>query len=779
MSRNSLPHLLPAKRRAPVQHPGAAAATLAIVHSILLAGAGIQAQETSSAVRLPDVVVTGAIIGGEEEARQLPGSATYLGEQQIREFNQTDVNRVLREVPGVYVREEDGYGNFPNISLRGVTTVRNTKITVMEDGILSAPAPYSDPAAYYTPAVGRMVGLEVIKGSSQIKYGPQITGGVLNFRSTPVPLDRSGLLKVHAGSHSEIFGLGHYGDTVEVGEGRLGFLAEGFYHRADGFKTVDAAPGVDRHRTGFERIEPMIKLSYELRTAAYQRLEAKYGYTDFKADETYLGLTEEDFKANPYRRYAATRFDTIPTEQHRVYLRHVIRPTDQFQVTTTGYYNQFERAWFKLNDVRLQGDTTWRNLSETLAGAHGANNALGVLRAEEAGQLRSRNNQRSYYAWGVEQTYRYQFDTGPVEHTLDGGIRYHYDQSSRFQHDTVFNQDATGTIVSSVVGAPGSQDNRKQDSAAWAFHLQDRLDFGRWSVTPGVRYEHITYSQINYNVATPVRQKGSQDVFAGGIGADYEVTRDLTAFAGVHRGFAIPGPGGALTNNLEEETSVSTEVGMRYRAQSGFAVEGIYFFTAFRDLIVDSNAGGGGGGITENAGDVDVHGFELALKYDPGLARNWIVRVPLGLAFTYTDARFISDAISVGAGGGPVESIFSGAQRGNRVPYVPEYQINARIGLEYDRYGLHLNASYVPETFATGSNTSLQMRPDGTPDARFGKTDSYFLLDLTAQVQLNENASLFAGVRNLADWEYVASRIPHGPRPGLPRTFYGGVEFRF
>jgi Fe(3+) dicitrate transport protein len=85
----------------------------------------------------------------------------------------------------------------------------------------------------------------------------------------------------------------------------------------------------------------------------------------------------------------------------------------------------------------------------------------------------------------------------------------------------------------------------------------------------------------------------------------------------------------------------------------------------------------------------------------------------------------------------------------------------------------------VPSTFATGSNTRQPIRPDGTRDARFGTTDSYFLLDLTARAQLTEWAKLFAGVKNLTDKEYIASRIPHGPRPGAPRLFHAGLEVTF
>lgn len=39
--------------------------------------------------------------------------------------------------------------------------------------------------------------------------------------------------------------------------------------------------------------------------------------------------------------------------------------------------------------------------------------------------------------------------------------------------------------------------------------------------------------------------------------------------------------------------------------------------------------------------------------------------------------------------------------------------------------------------------------------------------------------NLFAGVQNLFDEEYVPSRLPHGPRPGLPQFVYAGLEVSF
>ncbi|MDA7645626.1 TonB-dependent receptor, partial [bacterium] len=125
------------------------------------------------------------------------------------------------------------------------------------------------------------------------------------------------------------------------------------------------------------------------------------------------------------------------------------------------------------------------------------------------------------------------------------------------------------------------------------------------------------------------------------------------------------------------------------------------------------------------------------------------------------------------------ESLFEGGVDGAKVPYIPDYQINAEFGLEYGRVGAYVSFTYVPATFTSASNTSAQVRSDGTPDARVGETDSYFITDLSVRYQLRERTTLFGGVRNLFDREYVSSRHPHGPRPGLPQFFNAGVEVFF
>ena len=132
------------------------------------------------------------IIGDKQTAKQLPGSGYVVDQEQLKTEAIDDINQALKTVPGLYIREEDAAGLRPNIGIRGATSERSEKITLMEDGVLIAPAPYTAPEAYYFPTILRMQSIEVLKGASMLKYGPQTTGGVLNMISTPIPTSLSG-----------------------------------------------------------------------------------------------------------------------------------------------------------------------------------------------------------------------------------------------------------------------------------------------------------------------------------------------------------------------------------------------------------------------------------------------------------------------------------------------------------------------------------------------------------------------------------------------------------
>lgn len=719
----------------------------------------------------PDVILKGvSIIGSKSEVKNIAGTAAFIDKEEIRAQSYDDINRVLRKVPGVYVREEDGFGLFPNISLRGVDPGRSSKVTIMEDGILMAPAPYSAPAAYYSPTTGRMSGLELIKGSSQIRFGPHTTGGVINYLSTPIPNSREVYLKAGFGRFNEIRTHAYFGDTIDTGLGRFGYLIENWQRTNDGFKDIDTNPPDVRNgnKTGFNKVEPMIKLMWEPNSKYYQRFDSRFGYTNLDADETYTGLTTEDFRNDPFRRYAASRFDNIKTEQFRSHLRHFIELSPDTNLTTTAYGNTFNRNWAKLNDCRTGG---FSNLSECIE------NNPDLLRGQAAGELRFRNNNRRYYSYGVETLLDHTFRFRTVEHKIVTGARYHYDQIRRFQHDETFTQAANGAFTDTTVGAPGSQDSRRERTKAIALHIRDFIKMGKVTFSPGIRYEHLSQSRDNLAPGTIPESSthANTDVWSGGAGLQYDLTNQVNFFGGVWRGVSTPEPGAAIAG-IKPEVTLSFEAGARYtNPEKAFGTEVAFFHTDFHNLLVRDNIGAGGSQTNESVGSIRNLGVEFQMQYDPGTHFQLPFQNPWYYNMTYSHARIRTPTTAA-----QQESLFAGAQSGNEVPYIPEIQLQFGTGIIYKAWDFHIDAYYSDPTFTTANNSDSQLNPvNGTLNARFGRTDAFFVVDISGGYQYNEHVRLFTSLRNVTNQEYIVSRHPHGPRPGMPFNVFGGVEVTF
>lgn len=111
---------------------------------------------------------------------KVPGSVAFIDQETIKNLKPISGNEILRRVPGLHVVDEEGLGMRVNIGIRGLYPDRSRSVLMLEDGVPVALAPYGEPEMYYTPAIDRMAGVEILKGSGQILYGPQTIGGVVN-----------------------------------------------------------------------------------------------------------------------------------------------------------------------------------------------------------------------------------------------------------------------------------------------------------------------------------------------------------------------------------------------------------------------------------------------------------------------------------------------------------------------------------------------------------------------------------------------------------------------
>ncbi len=697
------------------------------------------------------------VIGEASAAARLPGSAHYLDRQEGSPQVFDDVHKLLREVPGVNLREEEGFGLRPNIGMRGTGSERSSKITMMEDGVLIAPAPYSAPAAYYFPVMGRMKAVEIRKGSSQIKYGPRSTGGALNLVSKDIPrgFEVDGDLAVSKNT------TGRARLAIGSSTPRFGWLLETYQLSTDGFKQLDG--GGD---TGARIGDYLGKMRFNSSTSAsvYQQLELKVGMTSQESNETYLGLTDEDFGRNPLRRYSASRLDRFDSKHEQVQITYLVAPFRRVDITTTAYRNQFHRNWYKLQSVEGTG------ISEVLEDPGDFVNELAILKGAEsqADALAVRANNRRYYSQGIQSVIGVQLDSAVSKHLLEVGIRYHQDQEDRFQHEDGFRM-TRGRMVRTRAGAPGSQSNRLGDATALAVFAQDTLQRGRLSVMPGIRFEKIRLVRTDFSGTDPDRtrptgiRENEVSALIPGLGFRFDWRTDLSLFGGLHKGFSPPSPGSSEAT--EFESSLNYEAGLGWTGR-GLELQGLGFFNDYANLLgTDTlSSGGSGEGGLFNGGRARVWGAELSGSTDLAGSRLGGIRLPLRFAYTLTEGRFLENFDSDFEPWGSVSA-------GDHMPYLARHQLFVGLSLQAPRWRLHLDSSLVGRMRTVAGQGPVPTSESTDAPLLFGLSGEYDLMSEKRAV------TLFVTVQNLTNQAYIAARRPAGARPGLPRMLMGGIKF--
>ena len=690
------------------------------------------------------VLVLGTII--PENGNVLTGSSARIETEDIRNQSYADINRILRKIPGINIREEDGYGIFNNISMRGVDSHRSLKITMMEDGILSAPAPYSAPDAYYSPNAARMNGVEVIKGSSSLRFGPHSVGGVINYLSTPIPYEETFYYKQLFGNYGEVRSHAYYGNSFELDAGTLSFLLEFYNRENDGFHDIQYVS----KDTGIEGMqEPMLKLRFEPKSDLYQFFEVKLAHTEFRSNFSYTGIDKSEFDHNPYDRYWGTQWDNMDSRSTRTYLKHYIEPDNTSSLETTAYYNQFHRNWEKVKYIHDDGTQVSKSSQAYLDIISG--NGTG------ADEIELKNNNRDYKSYGLQSEYKKKLELGGLTHnfTLGGRIHYdEYDDHSWYTSYFVSGRTVTGTSSTKDTATEGDL----RTSTALSLYFIDEIELtDKLTITPGVRYETIKYRFDERDGPGSTDDTNKHDFWAPGIGFAYDFTDALQLFGGIHKGISTPGPEANVVDGTRHEESISYELGLRY-AEGAFAGEAVLFFNDIENYY-DGESQASGSAEGKTVGDVEAYGLELSAAYDFGIANNWSFQNPWYAAFTYTQTNINK------LGDDAYDGFFEDAEEGNEMPYIPEYQFSLGTGIHFKKVGFDLNTYFVGDMYSSAEN-----------DRQIG---SHFIVDLSAYYQVTENVRLLANIHNLFDEEYETSYHPDFDRAGKPLTFMFGFEVKF
>ncbi|WP_111979260.1 TonB-dependent receptor family protein [Algibacillus agarilyticus] len=694
------------------------------------------------------------ILGSSDKLRTLGGAASLIGELELESFEFDDINRVLSTVPGVNIREEDGYGLRPNIGLRGSTPERSKKITLMEDGVLIGPSPYSAPAAYYFPMISKMTAVEVFKGPAAIKYGPNTVSGAINLVTREIPEDFDMGIDLAYGSDNYTKAHAFHGETA----GKWGYLVEGLLTQADGFKTIDNSDA----DTGFDKTDLMAKLKYDLSsTNTDQFIELKVSKTAETSNETYLGLSDDDFNQNPYRRYAASQVGLMDWDHDTIQLTHFI-DFQSVDVTTRVYRHKFSRSWQKVKGFGNNAPSIQTVLLDP--DASGNQDYYLRLSGQEDGKIVVGNNDRRYVSQGIQSDFGFKFNTAHIEHIIDAGIRVHQDEILRDHFEQDFNMLA-GTMQNPQNKIFTTVDQEK--STTLALYIQDTIKLDNLTLTTGVRREYIKTHYQNRSDNANAKDDWLDKEFSiilPSVSAFYAMNNDWGLFAGVHQGF-VPSSPKQNDVDVDAEKSVNYELGLRFAMQNTSG-EFVTFFNDYSNLKEScsfSNASASQCPIDTdfNGGNVDVYGLEANLKHNFALTTD--LELPIVFTYSYTHSAFKESFNSDFPQWGNITA-------GDEVPYMPNHQLSVLASIVHGQWQLNLLAKYTGEMQeAAGSGVELSDKV----------IEAHTTFDLSANYSLSAQHSLYAKIDNLTDEDHLVSRRPDGARPTKPRQGVIGYKFRF
>ena len=679
---------------------------------------------------------------------KVPGSVSVLDFKCIRKIAPMHGNELFRKIPGLNVVDEEGAGLRLNIGIRGLDPDRSRNVLVLEDGIPVALNPYGEPELYFTPPIDKMTTVEVLKGSGQILFGPQTTGGVVNLISANPPEKESSTLRFRAGTGGFVSTYASYGNTID----KIGFVVSYLNKRAD--------------KIGATRFN-LHDISAKMRIALSEKAKIgiKLGLYDEQSNSTYIGLTQNmyDKGGQDYLRMAPN--DLLPVRRYHFSATHQYRLNKQLQLQTTAFAYSTTRDWRR----------------QDFSFSSSAANRTGIVWGDPAipgGAIymlkTNTHRNRQFEVAGVESQIKWKTE----KHLLQAG--------SRVLSEKADEQLLIGNAPTAVGGNLRDVELRK--GQAISVYVHDKITLSKkLDVNMGVRYEQFGYGRnilrgrFNVNgmtitADTNLLASSSMMAILPGLGFNYKLKEHAIIFGGIHKGFAPPRTKDAITAegmamDIQQEESWNTELGVRIALGKSLNAEATLFSMDFKNQIIPISQSSGNANATglANGGRTKHRGAEASISFDLGKAMAKNYSLVFASNATIISSRYAADRFITATG-------MKTNIKNNKLPYAPSLIFNNSIEFESSKgAGIRLSGNFTGKQFADELNTIA-----ASADGRIGMIDSRYITDFTGFVKLPKKDIVFnLAVKNLTNERYIASRRPQGIRVGIDRQVVLGVEVKW
>lgn len=705
---------------------------LSLCLGLAFGGGGVWAQEAPAAApgaerpvaMLKEVVISGSRV--EQDIDEVPATITTIGTEKIARENPSDLDDLLKGEAGVSVRvlpyrptfgNSSGRGGNEGVNIRGL---EGDQVRLQIDGV-SMPSAYSNGPQYLgrgdTLEPEGYKRVEILRGASSTQYGSDGLAGAVSF----VTKDPEDLL--HLGKSTQFNLKAGYTSADNAWQ-----LAPSFAFKGDtvqGLVLASMRRGYQAETMGTNESLSANRTAANPTDYGADYLLAKLVFTPDRTHQ--IKLTAESGRRDTHSDVLSARGGSTST------LLFDARDDAARDLLKLDYRYTPANTWF---DVLTASMYNQKSSSQQYTLETRSVNPL----------LRTRDRNYTENAWGSSVQVESNFGQDTTHRVVSGVDVVLTDITSlntgRYTPRNVALTGCTGSTVSNCQPFPDQKAFPDTTSLTFGAFLQDEINFGAVSITPGVRYDAFRLTprsdalyRVN-NTVEPSELNGS--ALSPRLGAIWKLDPSMQLFGQYAHGFRAPKAdqvNGGTTNlasnymsvgnsDLKPETSDTLELGLRGKL-TNWRYSVAMFYGDYKDFITNQIVSGAGTALSPsvyqsiNLSKATIGGYELRGDWD--FAANW------NLTAAYAHAH--GDSYSGGVAT-PLKTID------------PDKLI---VGLSYTRgaqWGLATQLTAVERKARNPVATNV------TPEG-------YTVADVSGWYNFSKATRLTAGIGNLFDRKYV------------------------
>lgn len=655
-------------------------------------------------------------------------SEVIIPEQLVANLATNNARQVYSRVAGLNIWENDGAGLQLSIGGRGLDPNRTSNFNVRQNGYDISADALGYPESYYTPPTEGIGRIQIVRGAASLQYGTQF-GGLINFIMKRPVADR----KLELLARQSIGSFGFYNSFISASGtvNKLSYYTFFQYKRGDGW----------RKNSHFDNHTFYGNINYAITEKTKVGIDiTQMGYLAQQPG----GLTDDMFNENPRQSNRERNWFKVNWNLFALHIDHKFSPSSEFNIRLYGLSAYRYSVGFRPNRVATIDDNSERDLIKG-----------------------------DFQNWGGEARYLKRYSIGKMPSVMLVGSRYYHG----FNHSTQgLGSTGKGADFNYINGDEYiTYDYRFPNRNVSIFAENILYVHDKVSLTPGIRYEHISttadgyygtiYKDLAGNIIditrTNEKRNNSRHFLLAGVGVSYRPTSYIDIYSNISQNYRsitfsdmrISNPSSVIDPDLKDERGYSFDVGIRSEQTTLFNYDLSVFYLNYDNRIGEVQFYDENNRVLRkrsNIGQAVIQGVEAYGEIDL-----------IGYRYPQQDvwSGVVFNNIAL------IHSTYKASEvpgvAGNKVEFVPDLNLKSGLRVGYKDLKASFQYTYLSEQFTDATNAV-----DGDVSAVIGTIPAYSIMDISVSYQYKKFRAE-ASINNLADRMYFTRRATGYPGPGI------------